>query len=540
MIPDELCLTPSATRILHRAQVDSGPLDIDTATGHLVAALLQEESLASGLLRKLGVSIENIPGEIKHLAEPELLNRDVPEEETSQDMPVAQMMLSLPVALQDIVGEARRIVRRDIGNTGLSSEHLLAATLQFNTPVCYMLEQRGVTSEGVLKLSIDCESGAKSIPVSFTLGDEFHQQDQTIGSVHANPSPGRVLDACLNRAREGIRVLEDYARFVLNNHGLVQDLKDLRHRLAACERSLAPQFDTTGSSALSQRNIADDVGTDVSGSQEHHRSQMPDIVHANARRVQESLRSLEEFGKLVSIPFAEEMKQLRYQAYDLHRQMLPVEGHRTGQQTNRKQRLQSAHLCVLVTESGCHQPWKHVIEACLQGGADVIQLREKQLSDQELLRRARWMTDACQASGALSIVNDRPDIARISGADGVHLGQDDCGVADARQMLGPELLIGLSTHSVDDFQSADAADYLGVGPVFPSITKHFDSVVGTNLLSETSVISQPWFAIGGIDQDNIATVIASGARRIAVSSVVIAADEPECIVRTLRDRLTLD
>lgn len=540
MIPAELCLTPSAARILRRANLKSGLLDMEAATGHLVAAFLQEESLASALLRRCGVSIENIPGDITQLAE----THEVVEDGTSQDVPVAQLMLSLPAPLHEILGEARRIVRRDIEINGLSSEHLLAATLQFNTSVCHMLEQRGVTTDEVLKISSNCESGAKSIPVSFTLEEEPQRQTRpdTVESNHVGSSPGRILDACLNRAREGIRVLEDYARFVLNDQGLVQELKDLRHRLAASERDLASKLGPMGSSALSQRNIADDVGTGVSGSQEHDRSQMLDIVHANARRVQESLRSLEEFGKLVSVAFAEEMKQLRYQAYAVHQRMLPAENDQASQQPDRKQRLQSAHVCVLVTESGCNRPWKQVIEACLLGGADLIQVREKHLNDQELLRRSRWAADACRAAGALSIINDRPDITRMSAADGVHLGQDDCSVVDAREMLGPESLVGLSTHSVEDFRStgAAAADYLGVGPVFSSATKHFDRVVGTQLLSETTGVSQPWFAIGGIDENNIATVIASGARRVAVSSVVIAATDPEYIVRTLRDRLTLD
>jgi len=170
----------------------------------------------------------------------------------------------------------------------------------------------------------------------------------------------------------------------------------------------------------------------------------------------------------------------------------------------------------------------------------MIQLREKQLDDQELLARARWLTEACDFANALCIINDRPDIAQLSGADGVHLGQDDCRVGAARQLIGPDHLIGLSTHSPEDINSADAlaADYLGVGPVFPSVTKTFDRFPGLELISEAASSTKPWFAIGGIDQSNIHEVAGAGAKRTAVSSVVIAADKPDDVAHILREQLT--
>ena len=462
----------------------------------------------------------------------------------SDSLPATVMMHTLPETLAQVVAEARRITRKTLQADGISSGHLLAAMLQFDTPTCRSLQLHGITPEVVLSYVTDYELSTTALPVAFNLDGISSQQtiepsdrsNQTLASL------ARILDACLNRAREGIRVLEDYARFILNNSELVQNLKDLRHRLAASERSL----NTIGSiqsgdkPIVAERNVAGDVGTNVTGSLEHCRHNIQNIVHANARRVQESLRSLEEFGKLVSQPFAEEMKQLRYQSYTVHQQLLSCLNTVRNENTDRQQRLLTTHLCVLVTEAGCRHPWKQVVEACLIAGADMIQLREKQLDDQELLARARWLTKACDFANALCIINDRPDIALLSGADGVHLGQDDCRVSDARQLIGPDHLIGLSTHSPEDINSADAlaADYLGVGPVFPSVTKTFDRIAGLELISEAASLSKPWFAIGGIDQSNIQKVVRAGAKRTAVSSEVIAADKPDDVTHMLREQLT--
>ncbi len=351
----------------------------------------------------------------------------------------------------------------------------------------------------------------------------------------------RVLDACMNRAREGIRVLEDYARFILNDGLLVRNLKDLRHRLGAAERDISTlrSKQANGEPMLVQRDVEGDVGTEITGTQEQVRDQIPDIVHANVRRVQEALRSLEEFGKLIDKSFAAEMKQLRYQTYTFHQQMLMALETNRSVMVYRRHRLQAAQVCVLITESGCRGSWKRVVESCLEGGADMIQLREKQLEDRTLLTRATWLAEACHSADALCLINDRPDIADLSGADGAHLGQDDCQVGDARRLLGPDSIIGLSTHSVQQMSCSDAqaADYLGVGPVFSSVTKQFQGLAGLGLLREMSELAKPWFAIGGINPENITQTVDAGAQRIAVSAAAIAADRPGQVIQMLREQL---
>lgn len=565
MTRDDLQLTPSALRILKRVCRCDPRAEIEAVAGQLVSACVQEESLAGGLLRSLGLETDSLPAESSDHDEPE----SIESADVNDGVAVARLIQTFPENVSRIVAEARRIVRHDVRDVGLTSEHLLAATLRFDTSVCRQLQQHGVTSEAVLEAAGEEELAASSIPVSFSLdglsddeepaatespvshpsgkhsavesGDSTSSDRPSSSSTPDYGSTGRVLDACLNRAREGVRVLEDYARFVLDDAALTQSLKDLRHRLARGEQSLQQESLQThrAHAMVASRDVTGDVGTEVTGELEHHRHQLPDIVQANARRVQESLRSLEEFGKLVSVEFAGQMKQLRYQAYTLHQELLAALGAARSPVAERHARLRTAQLCVLLTEAGCRHPWQDVVEACLEAGADMIQLREKQLSDRELQIRATWLADACRSAGALSIVNDRVDIAQISGADGVHLGQDDCGVAEARRLLGSERLIGLSTHSSADISSATAAsaDYLGVGPVFRSVTKEFDQLAGLSLVKSAEAHDGPWFAIGGINADNLVEVLAAGAQRVAVSSAVIADDHPRQVVETLRAQL---
>jgi len=538
--PEDLLLTPSAARTLRRA-VHSGQTDnLAEFAGQLVMGFFDEESLAGCFLESAGLSREIIRSVCV------LHTTDRPsgaDQQLTSDVPAALMIQGLADGPGRIVAEARRIARQDIRGDGISSQHLLAAMLQFNTPVCRLLGQNGVTSERVLESCIQTELLSESIPVPFTLEavterlkDNFSNRLMPVES-----GPARVLDACMNRAREGLRVLEDYARFIMDNGVLVWALKDLRHRLTALERKLVtmPTDAADAFSVVAERDIAGDSGTCVTGSQEQIRGESLDIVHANARRVQESLRSLEEFGKLIHPAFSAEMKQLRYQAYEVHQRMLLTAAAGHDAFTDRRERLRAAHLCVLVSEDGCRRPWKQVVESCLAGGADIIQLREKQLDDREVLLRARWLSQACRAAGALCIVNDRPDITHLSGADGVHLGQNDCSVSDARRLIGADRLIGLSTHNIRDIETADAqsVDYLGVGPVFPSVTKEFDCLAGLEFLRQAVNATKPWFAIGGIGQHNVREVTDTGATRIAVSSAVISAERPGCVVPALLEQL---
>lgn len=172
-----------------------------------------------------------------------------------------------------------------------------------------------------------------------------------------------------------------------------------------------------------------------------------------------------------------------------------------------------------------------VVAALVRGGARILQLRAKAVSDRRLVELAREALAATREGGALLLVNDRPDVARIVGADGVHLGQDDLPPADARTVLGPDAIVGFSTHNVEQLRRAASqpVDYLAVGPVFPTSTKaNPDPVVGLDLLREArGLVAQPLVAIGGIRPGNARAVVEAGADGLAVASALLrAADLP--------------
>ncbi len=333
----------------------------------------------------------------------------------------------------------------------------------------------------------------------------------------------RVLDANFNRAREAARVLEDYCRFALDDQFLTQQVKELRHGLATAATKLPAEL------LLASRETLRDVGTAVSAPGEYDRRSPAQVAAVNLKRLQESLRSLEEFGKLFGTELGKALETLRYQAYTLERAV--VAGGRA------RERLAAARLYLLLTGSQCAGALDWTIEQAALGGADVIQLREKSLSDRELIVRARDVRGWTRKAGVLLIINDRPDIARLVDADGVHMGQDDLSVKEARRIVGPDALLGVSTHTVEQVRQAvlDGADYLGVGPVFPSRTKHFDHFPGLAFVrAAVAETSLPAFALGGIAPENLGQVVAAGVRRVAVGAAVAAANDPEQVARLMR------
>ncbi len=186
------------------------------------------------------------------------------------------------------------------------------------------------------------------------------------------------------------------------------------------------------------------------------------------------------------------------------------------------------------------RPLAEIADAAIRGGADVLQLRDKTASAATLLAEATTLLRLTRAAGIPLIVNDHADIARAAGADGVHLGQDDLSVADARRLLGPERLIGQSTHSLEQARAAEAegSDYIGVGPIFPTPTKPDYPHVGLGLIRQVMrQVNIPAVCIGGIDADNLAQVLKAGAERIAVVRAVCAASDPQAATRRLKDVL---
>jgi thiamine-phosphate pyrophosphorylase len=184
----------------------------------------------------------------------------------------------------------------------------------------------------------------------------------------------------------------------------------------------------------------------------------------------------------------------------------------------------------------CDRRGESFLRDALRGGVDIVQLRMKQAADREVLDAARLFGRICAEHGALFILNDRPDLVEAAGADGVHLGQDDMPVAEARKIVGEQRLIGLSTHTPEQVGGAFGADYIGVGPVHATPTKPGRPAVGLELVRYAAThASVPFFAIGGITAANAGAACEAGARRVAVVRALTDSGEPERAARALRD-----
>ena len=354
----------------------------------------------------------------------------------------------------------------------------------------------------------------------------------------------RIVDANLNRASEGLRVVEEHCRFALGDRHLTECCKQLRHDLA----SAAAAFDVHQLHAA--RETQADVGTSVTTASEASRDSLAHIAAANWQRVEQSLRAIEEYAKLLAPAIAPQIESLRYRAYTLAKACTNT--------ADGQARLAGARLYVLIDGGSSECAFAERVTELIAAGVHVLQLRDKQLDDRTLLARARLLRRILDERSAstrqepqvrgqgtgdreqgssnydlspltthhslpLFILNDRPDLAVLARADGVHVGQDELGVHDVRQIVGPDLLVGVSTHSIEQARQAvlDGASYLGCGPTFPSGTKHFDTFPGLDFLRQVAAeIALPAFAIGGITSENLPQVLATGFYRVAVSGAV--------------------
>lgn len=346
----------------------------------------------------------------------------------------------------------------------------------------------------------------------------------------------RILDANANRAREALRVMEEAARFGLEDPALTEALKHLRHDLVTA----LLRFD----SLPFWRDVKRDVGTDLSASREMTRHSVADVAAAAGARLSEALRALEEYGKVVDPAFAAGIERLRYRGYELDQQLrVRLSGGRASQW----------RLMLLLTESLCARGWRETLRDAIAGGVDCVQVREKSMTDAALLARVREVIDLCRRSsdvgsgerGVAVIVNDRPDIALLAGADGVHLGQDDLPCREVRRMAGARLLIGVSTSRLEEARQAldDGADYCGAGPMFPTSTKHKDRIVGPGYLSEVLAWGKlPVLAIGGISASNVSQLAETAGKPasqwqaswgVAVSSAICSAPDAAAAARAI-------
>ncbi len=343
----------------------------------------------------------------------------------------------------------------------------------------------------------------------------------------------RLIDANANRASEGLRVMEDLARFELNDAQLAAELKSLRHELGESVGAILGDR----LARLASRDTPGDVGTGLTSSGESKRPDAGSVASAAAGRACEALRVLEEVTKIGAkeINAGCSFEALRYRVYEASRRLeLALRGRRARQW----------RLCVLITRSLCRvHPWQRVVESAIEGGADCIQLREKDLGSREVGDAARELIAIARPHGVSVIINDRADVALAAGADGVHLGQTDLTVRDVRAIAGSTLLVGISCSTLAQAQAGarEGADYLGLGPVFPSSTKPKDALAGTDLVRE--VLADPLtagishLAISGIHSGNVGELASVGCRGVAVSSAVCASEDPAQACRAILDGL---
>ena len=328
----------------------------------------------------------------------------------------------------------------------------------------------------------------------------------------------RVLDANFDRLREGLRVLEEVARFLLDHGALTERLKRLRHDLSAIEAGLEY-------AGLSARAAATDVGAPLALPTETKRLGLAELVQANAKRVQEALRALEEFGKLEAMAGrvdSEKLGRARFQAYELERELVDLVLRR-----EKVQAIQGLYAIVDRQALRDRDPVA-VTEQIIAGGAQVVQWRDKVSDKGAVLSTARALKEVCQRANALFIVNDHADVTILCGADGVHVGQKDLPVAELRRMLPVGMLIGCSANNLPEAlkAQADGADYLGVGTIYATGTKADTRPAGLEVLRAIKeAVSIPVVAIGGISHDNIGEVMQTGVDGAAVISALLGAED---------------
>ena len=327
----------------------------------------------------------------------------------------------------------------------------------------------------------------------------------------------RIIDANINRLCEGLRVIEDFFRFFNNDLKNSENLKKIRHKV----RKNTEKFDF-----INFRESEFDVGKDINLKEELKRDDIEHILKANFKRIEESLRVLEEYFKLFNENLSKIFKNIRFEIYEIEREIKFKKFKFLNMLSTQKPILYG-----IVDKRFSKLNHIDLTKQMLDGGIRIIQLREKILSDKKFLNIAIEMKNLCEEYDALFIVNDRVDIAILSNADGLHIGQDDIDINYAKNLLGPHKIYGLSTHNFKQVEDAITKnpDYIGFGPIFPTKSKENpDPIIGIDSLKrlkEEFKNSPPVVAIGGINLSNIIEVICCKPEMICVMSGIIGSND---------------
>ncbi len=329
----------------------------------------------------------------------------------------------------------------------------------------------------------------------------------------------RLIDANLNRVTEALRVVEDVCRFHWNLALAAASLQELRHRVFA---ALALSG-LTRERLLAARDIEADVGRDQSI--DAPSLQPADLAWRNLSRAKEALRVLQESCRIAAPESMPELEAVRYSLYGTEKRLQGL-----VQPPARAAALAAARVYLIATcAAGTSFPFA-AVRAALQGGVRLVQLRAKGVSDGDVLQLGVRLRELTAEFAALLLINERPDIARIVHADGVHVGQDDLPLSAVREVAG-EVLVGLSTHNESEIEAAErqGADYVGIGPLFPSSTKRdHETPLGVDRAAQLyRVASLPVFPIGGIQSTRLTDLRRVGIGRVAVGAAILDAVDPE-------------
>ena len=322
----------------------------------------------------------------------------------------------------------------------------------------------------------------------------------------------QIIDANLDRAREGLRVLEDWARYGLGRVDLVKQLKDYRQKLGSHHLDFYKNA----------RNYSKDKCNGLSHPEQFKRVNTQNIISSNSSRVQEALRVLEEFSKNNNYELSKAASLIRYEIYTIEIELMNA-------QCNKKLNdILIENNLYLITNDKSDLILD--IENLLIEGVKIIQYRFKGSDDFNNLKKAKIIRKLCKKHGAIFIVNDRLDIALASEADGVHLGQNDLDLISARKILGYSKIIGISANNEQDIKQAiqNGCDYLGIGPVFKTNTKKNKKPLGIdNIKKLTKDIKIPWYAIGGIKNENIPKLKSNNINKVAIVSDIMNDENPK-------------
>tara|TARA_B100000886_G_scaffold305418_1_gene237143 strand:- start:712 stop:1767 length:1056 start_codon:yes stop_codon:yes gene_type:complete len=321
----------------------------------------------------------------------------------------------------------------------------------------------------------------------------------------------QIIDANLDRAREGLRVLEDWARFGLGGNDFVVKIKNYRQILGKNHLEVYKQ----------SRNYIEDQFKGLTHQEQNDRKTPEQIICSNAGRVQEALRVIEEFSRLNNHKLSKIASEIRYEIYSLEIDLLSLSNRKGSEEI-----LKENDLYVITDQK---ENLLEIVEDILFSGVKIIQHRFKKGNDKDNLEEAIQIKNLCKKYNSLFIINDRVDIALASEADGIHLGQNDLDLKTARKLLGYSKIIGISASNKLDISTAlkDGCNYIGIGPIFETETKKDKKPLGIEKIKTlTKDLTIPWFAIGGVTKNNISYLKSNGLKKVALVSQLMNSKDP--------------